>query len=470
MLRRTAQFRDQINQALDALVTAVAFTLSLALRRGLTLWRPDLFLPFDALWQHAWLYLLLLPLWIIILESNGYYEHQFARSRLDSLRILFRANLIGIVAVFFLLYLLKVKHIPRILVIVFGVLDLVLLWLKDAIMRQVVPLWSSAARILLVGGPADLESVQRHLGQQPAWSVKVLGLLRPAHSALEEGSGGPPVLGTTADLARVLHEHSVDSVLLAPGQQTFEEIQRLIQVCETEGVEAWLLADFFRTSIARAHVDQFQDRPVLVFRSTPTLSWALVMKRIMDIAGALLLLVLLSPLLLAVALAVKLTSPGPVLFRQQRCTLHGRIFTMLKFRTMVADAEQKRSLLEERNEVSGPVFKMRDDPRVTPVGRFLRRHSLDELPQLFNVLAGDMSLVGPRPPIPSEVAKYENWQRRRLSMRSGLTCLWQVSGRNNLSFEDWMRLDLEYIDHWSLGLDLEILVKTPLAVLRGTGF
>ncbi|MBP7829011.1 MAG: sugar transferase [Kiritimatiellae bacterium] len=469
MLHRTAQFRGQISQALDALVTAVAFTLALAIRRGMNMWRPDLFPPFDALWQHAWLYLLLLPLWIVILESNGYYQHPFARSRLASLKILFRANVIGVAAVFFLLYLLKVKHIPRVLVIIFAALDVLLLWIKDAVTRQVVPLWSSPSRILLVGAPGDVKAVQDQLRQQPAWSVKVLGLLRPEGAAAGP-EDGPPVLGTPRDLARVLHEQTVDSVLLAPGRQTFEEIQELIQVCETEGVEAWLLADFFRTSIARACVDQFQARPVLVFRSTPTLSWALVTKRVMDVAGALLLLALLSPLFLAVALVIKLTSPGPILFRQKRCTLHGRLFTMLKFRTMVADAEQKRALLEERNEVSGPVFKIRDDPRVTPAGRFLRRHSLDELPQLFNVLAGDMSLVGPRPPIPSEVAKYENWQRRRLSMRAGLTCLWQVSGRNDLSFEDWMRLDLEYIDHWSLGLDLEILVKTPLAVIRGTGF
>lgn len=335
-------------------------------------------------------------------------------------------------------------------------------------MRRAVPLWSSPSNILLVGHPADLEPVYQQLRLQPAWSVHLLGMLVPAAG---DGAGSALAeLGTTGDLAGILHAHSVDSVLLSPGRQNFEDIQRLIHTCETEGVEAWLLADFFRTSIARAHVDQFQNRPVLVFRSTPTLSWSLVIKRAMDVAGALLLILLLSPALLLIAAAIKAASPGPVLFRQKRCTLHGRVFSMIKFRTMVADAEARRPALDGQNEVSGPVFKIRDDPRVTPVGRFLRRHSLDELPQLFNVLTGHMSLVGPRPPIPSEVGKYENWQRRRLSMRAGITCLWQVSGRNALSFEDWMRLDLEYIDHWSLGLDLMILAKTPWAVIRGTGF
>jgi lipopolysaccharide/colanic/teichoic acid biosynthesis glycosyltransferase len=169
------------------------------------------------------------------------------------------------------------------------------------------------------------------------------------------------------------------------------------------------------------------------------------------------------------ALAVRATSPGPVLFRQVRCGLYGRRFAMLKFRTMHADAEQRKADLLELNEMDGPVFKLRDDPRVTPVGRVLRRWSLDELPQLWNVLWGDMSIVGPRPPVPEEVAQYAVFERRRLSMRPGLTCLWQVMGRNSIGFADWVKLDLRYIDRWSLASDLRILLQTIPAVLRGTG-
>jgi exopolysaccharide biosynthesis polyprenyl glycosylphosphotransferase len=247
-------------------------------------------------------------------------------------------------------------------------------------------------------------------------------------------------------------------------------IQDIIRLCEIEGVEVWLLGSFFKTSVARARVDEFQDLPMLTFSTTPSASWALFTKRLLDLAGSFVLLALTSPIILAAALAIKWTSPGTIIFRQERCTLYGRTFTMYKFRTMVDEAEQLRTELEARNEQAGPVFKIREDPRITPVGRFIRRYSIDELPQLINVLKGDMSLVGPRPPIPSEVAKYESWQRRRLSMRSGITCIWQTMGRNEVTFEDWMKLDLEYIDRWSLLLDAQILLRTPAVVLRGTGF
>jgi exopolysaccharide biosynthesis polyprenyl glycosylphosphotransferase len=188
-----------------------------------------------------------------------------------------------------------------------------------------------------------------------------------------------------------------------------------------------------------------------------------------DIVLASALLVLLSPVMLIVALAVKLSSPGPVLFRQIRCGLNGRPFVFLKFRSMYVDAEHLKAGLQAQNEMDGPAFKMRRDPRVTPVGRFLRRTSLDELPQLWNILKGEMSFVGPRPAVEEEVEQYEPWQRRRLSMKPGLTCLWQISGRNELTFDEWMRLDLEYIDNWSLWLDLQIALKTIPAVLFGRG-
>jgi exopolysaccharide biosynthesis polyprenyl glycosylphosphotransferase len=195
----------------------------------------------------------------------------------------------------------------------------------------------------------------------------------------------------------------------------------------------------------------------------------LAVKRGLDLLVGCLLLALALPVLALAALAIKATSPGPVLFPQLRCGLNSRRFLMLKLRTMYADAEERKRELQHLNEVSGPVFKIRNDPRITPVGRFLRRYSIDELPQLWNVIRGDMSLVGPRPPIPAEVAQYETFERRRLSMRPGLTCLWQVNGRNEIEFDEWVQLDLQYIDDWSLTQDLRILAQTVPAVLRGTG-
>ncbi len=195
----------------------------------------------------------------------------------------------------------------------------------------------------------------------------------------------------------------------------------------------------------------------------------MAMKRLFDIVSSAVALWLLMPLFLAVAVLIKLTSRGPVFFKQQRAGIHGRSFNMLKFRSMVSNAEVLKPLLLKRNEQAGPVFKMRNDPRVTRVGRFIRRYSIDELPQLINVLRGDMSVVGPRPPVPAEVEKYEPWQRRRLSVRPGLTCIWQVSGRNQITFEDWMYLDMQYIDHWSLLRDFNLIFRTVPAVITGRG-
>ena len=272
-------------------------------------------------------------------------------------------------------------------------------------------------------------------------------------------------------MVRLLHEHSANGVILTAKHTYFGKVEKAIQACELEGVEAWLMADFFNTQFSQTILDDFYGRPMLVFRSTPEESWQALAKELLDMAGALVLLLITSPVFLTTAAAIRLTSPGPILFRQQRSGLNGRPFTMLKFRSMVTDAEQLKQELAALNEMAGPVFKLTRDPRVTPVGRIIRRFSVDELPQLINVLRGEMSLVGPRPLPVDEVKRFDDFaHRRRLSVKPGLTCLWQVSGRNNVrDFKDWVRLDLEYIDNWSLWLDLKILARTVPVVLLGTG-
>jgi exopolysaccharide biosynthesis polyprenyl glycosylphosphotransferase len=276
---------------------------------------------------------------------------------------------------------------------------------------------------------------------------------------------------SVGELVDLLHEHSANGVILSAAHTYFGRVEKVIQACELEGVEVWLLADFFKTQISQTTLDEFYGRPILVFRSAPEASWQSVAKTAIDAVGAFLALVMISIPMLVVALLVKLTSPGPVFFRQARSGLNGRPFTMYKFRSMVTNAEQLKHELEVLNEMSGPVFKVRDDPRVTRIGRFLRRFSIDEWPQLFNVLRGEMSLVGPRPLPVDEVKRFDDTaHRRRLSVRPGITCLWQVSGRNDVKdFRDWVRLDLEYIDNWSLWLDFKILLRTIPIVLLGTG-
>jgi exopolysaccharide biosynthesis polyprenyl glycosylphosphotransferase len=218
-------------------------------------------------------------------------------------------------------------------------------------------------------------------------------------------------------------------------------------------------------------MDELFGHPLIVFRSAPETSWQVLTKLLMDFFGALAILLLTSPILLGTALLIKLTSPGPVLFRQQRSGLNGQPFSIYKFRTMVTNAEQFKHELAAMNEMSGPVFKVTNDPRITPLGKFLRKYSIDELPQIFNILRGEMSLVGPRPLPVDEVKRFNDLaHRRRLSVKPGLTCLWQVSGRNKITdFKDWVRLDLEYIDNWSIWLDIIILFRTIPAVVAGSG-
>ena len=299
--------------------------------------------------------------------------------------------------------------------------------------------------------------------------AEVIGYLRfdeeQDHARLQA-----PVLGTVRDLDAAIRAHVVNEVYFASNAlQHRVEVQQAIATCEKFGIPFALPACGYRFARAKPVFEKAIADGYVHYLSVRNKPIQLGLKRAIDIVASGTALVLLAPLLLATALAVKLTSRGPILFKQVRVGQHGRTFHMLKFRSMVVNAEELKDRLAARNEQSGPVFKMTRDPRITGVGRFIRKYSIDELPQLINVLRGDMSIVGPRPPIPSEVAKYEAWQRRRLSVRPGLTCVWQVSGRNEISFEEWMLLDMRYIDHWSLGQDIQLILKTVPVVLTGRG-
>jgi exopolysaccharide biosynthesis polyprenyl glycosylphosphotransferase len=278
------------------------------------------------------------------------------------------------------------------------------------------------------------------------------------------------VLGTADDLEEVLKRHVVAEVFIAGnGDSQRAAMQQCIRVLERFGIPFALPACGFRFGRARPEYERAVADGYIHYLSVRHKPVQLAIKRLVDVAASSVALALLSPLMIVVAILIKLTSRGPILFKQQRVGRHGRPFHMLKFRSMVVNAEELKAKLMALNEQAGPVFKMKRDPRITPVGRFIRKYSVDELPQLINVLRGEMSLVGPRPPVPSEVARYEAWQRRRLSVRPGLTCVWQVSGRNEISFEEWMYLDMQYIDHWSLGQDFQLILKTVPVVLTGRG-
>jgi exopolysaccharide biosynthesis polyprenyl glycosylphosphotransferase len=303
----------------------------------------------------------------------------------------------------------------------------------------------------------------RHAGQ------RVFGYLRFDDEPLDDPLAAP-VLGRARDIEDLLKTHVVSEVYLAGRTQTERaEMQSAIRVLERFGVPFALPAAGFRFGRARPEHERAVADGYIHYLSVRRKPVQEALKRLFDIVASAAGLLVLSPLFVAVAVLVRVTSRGPVFFRQERVGLHGRTFRMLKFRSMVVDAEARRSRLMTANELRGPVFKMKRDPRVTPLGRFIRKFSIDELPQLVNVLRGEMSVVGPRPPLPAEVARYEAWQRRRLSVRPGITCVWQVSGRNEISFEEWMYLDMQYIDHWSLAQDFQLILRTVPVVLTGKG-
>jgi exopolysaccharide biosynthesis polyprenyl glycosylphosphotransferase len=279
------------------------------------------------------------------------------------------------------------------------------------------------------------------------------------------------LLGSLKDFSAILEKYIVDEVIIAlPVKSYYEEIQTIIQKAEEQGIMIRFLSQLFDTSVARSRAELFEDFPVLTMSSGPQEGWQYMVKRFLDIALASILFVVLLPVFVIAAAAIIIDSSSSVFFVQKRIGYHKRIFRLYKFRTMVEGAENMQTELEARNEMDGPVFKIHDDPRITRVGRLLRKTSIDELPQLFNVLRGDMSIVGPRPlPVRDYTGFDKDWQRRRFSVRPGLTCTWQVNGRNNVTFDKWMKMDMEYIDNWKLSNDLKILSKTIPVVLKGKG-
>jgi exopolysaccharide biosynthesis polyprenyl glycosylphosphotransferase len=320
---------------------------------------------------------------------------------------------------------------------------------------------------VVVGTGPGAKTIGDALKFRPYLGYKLTGFV----SVPEETNPDPtlPTIGAIDDLPTLVDGQVVDAVFFGTSLEVTAKHEKIIWKLEEVGKTVHLRGDAVGVLLSRTLIGEFEGVPLLTLSSTPADPVLLGVKRALDVIASLAGIILLSPVLALTALGIKLTSSGPLLFAQERVGLHGRRFHMLKFRSMYQDAERRKQELLDQNEMDGPVFKIKNDPRITPVGRWIRKFSVDELPQLFNVLKGEMSLVGPRPPLPDEVDQYQRWQRRRLSMKPGLTCLWQVSGRNDIDFDNWMKLDMEYIDNWSLFLDLKILFKTIPVVILARG-
>ncbi|HWV98090.1 MAG TPA: sugar transferase [Candidatus Acidoferrum sp.] len=462
MLRRNRVIRMQVHELIDACLFMFSFWLAYALRSNDTI--INLFglhaIPRDAFDRYLWLYLVI-PAAPLVLEAVGFYNRPLLCSRRATAWLLFKGCLVTTLAITLALVMFRLE-LARWVVIWFGFISFGLVFAKEELLQMMVRSKVGAEqyrrRFILVGTAEETARVRSELRAKSSEAIDVVAQLDLSEAPLER-------------LVDLLHEHSINGVIITAKRSSFDQVEAVINACELEGVEVWLVADFFKAQLSRTTFDDFCGQPILVFRSTPEASWQGVLKQVVDYVGATLLLIVWSPILLVVALLVKLTSPGPIFFHQARSGLNGRPFILYKFRTMITNAEQLKHELAAMNEMTGPVFKVSNDPRVTPVGRLLRKFSIDEFPQLFNVLRGEMSLVGPRPLPVDEVKRFHDLaHRRRLSVKPGLTCLWQVSGRNNVNdFRDWVRLDLEYIDNWSLWLDFKILCRTVPIVLVGTG-
>lgn len=331
---------------------------------------------------------------------------------------------------------------------------------------------SRSSHLVIVGTNPRAVNLAKRIEANSDFDYRLVGFVDEhwaGHEAFRQS--GYRVVSNFAGFQGLLKDQVVDEVLICtPVKSFYDQASRILSQCEEQGITVRFISDVFKPTIGRSHFERFEDEMVVTIDTGSMSGPTVLVKRAFDVSISLTLLIILAPLFAAIALAIRLTSPGPILFVQERVGLNKRRFRLCKFRTMIPDAEAKLAELESLNEVNGPAFKIKQDPRITPIGAFLRKHSLDELTQLINVLRGDMSLVGPRPlPVRDYRGFTEDWHRRRLSVRPGITCLWQVGGRNSIPFERWMELDMQYIDQWSLLLDFKILLKTIPTVLKGSG-
>jgi exopolysaccharide biosynthesis polyprenyl glycosylphosphotransferase len=437
----------------DIALVSLAFVLAYQTRLNLSLER-EFFIPSD---RRFVLWLATVIAWLAIALSSRIYEHLDSAHRSRIVRATIRQCILGMACVVLFEYSNR-WDISRIFLLFLFLYSLALLTVfrlnSKRLIRLFLQEFGSPYHVLLVGSVEQATELGELLRQASPFRLKVVGVLTDEECKLQ--------------LPHLVSSQVVDEVIFRVSSDRLSNLEEVFLLCDEEGIRTRVATDFFPHVNSRMSLDRFGPAPLLTFSAAPDDDLRLVVKRTIDIIVSACGLVLLSPFLVLLLILIPLTSRGPAIFRQVRCGLNGRLFMFYKFRSMVENAEQMRCQVEHLNE-KRTAFKIADDPRLTPLGKWLRKFSIDELPQLVNVLRGDMSLVGPRPAVPSEIESYERWQRRRLRMRPGLTCLWAIRGRDRLDFDTWMKMDLEYIDNWSLLLDAKIILKSIPYVLTGRG-
>ncbi len=470
-MQRHARALMLIEVVLDFVLIQVAFALAYYLRY-------DLHFPLtvnESNYVHYQAYIpisLALSLGLLVIyRLEGVYNFIPGRSWLEEMYGLLTATFTGIVFAVFVFFFFRPDYYSRLIYLYAGILIVTFLTIERILTRLILGALRARGiavdRALIVGCGDTGRAILRNVIAQPGLGYRIEGFVDD--DSTKTSLGPFQLLGNTDQLRSILKAHPVDEVIITLPWHARDKIINIMAQCETAGARVKIVPDLFQLSMSRVAVDAVGGIPLIAVKESTISGSAFAIKRATDLVLSVMLGLLALPAMLLIALLIKLTSPGPAIFSQCRVGRGGRFFTIYKFRTMYVGAETEVARLKHLNEADGPLFKIRNDPRRTPLGRILRPLSLDELPQLWNVLIGDMSLVGPRPPIPSEVAQYEEWHKRRLEVAPGLTGLWQVSGRSELTFDETVMLDIYYIENWSPWLDLWILLKTIPSVLTSRG-
>lgn len=465
------------HKLLDICLTVAAFITAYFIKLRL------LPAPFSGLSIDPNYYIVLLTIIIIWYMSfsmfdlyASYRKHNFARIFWNVIK----AVSTGMLVLTLCMYVFKMTDVSRIMLGIFFLLNIGFLGLAKWVVYRMLQRYRKQGfnfrNILIIGSRQRAVDVIDAIGERLDAGYKVLGCLEVNQNDIgKKVKNGIRIIGTIDYLKKMLWERVVDELIFAMPLKKIENADEYIAIAEEIGVGVRIIPDWqihklmYKPKIASIRFEKFLGLSTLAITTTSRKTAELLIKSVFDYVAGAIGFVLAMPLFLVTSISIKITSKGPIFFKQERSGLNGRRFQLYKFRTMVENAEALKETVKAQNEMTGPVFKVTNDPRITPVGKILRKISLDELPQIINVLKGEMSLVGPRPPIPNEVEEYSFWQRRRLSMKPGITCIWQVNGRNEIDFEEWIRMDLEYIDNWSLWLDFKLLLKTIPVVLMATG-
>ncbi len=471
MLKQKAKLVATFLYLTDITLLSLAFFLSFFIREQ---YFSGTFGHIVPLQQSGWLLYVILPVWSTLLFYFKTYESQRTKTLVAEALKITGISLIGTLILMSFVFSFKAEYISRLFIGIFGGIAWIMLLLERCTLR----LWARHVRrrgfnsrnIIIIGTGRRAREIKDLIDQHKEWGLHLIGFVTEQAEIRLKKIKDVPVIGSVEELPQMLEEYVIDELVFAISRKGLEGLEEIFLQCEEQGIRTRVAVNFFPHMVAKVHLDEFQGVPLLTFTTTPHNEFLLMSKRLFDLVISTILMFFLLPIMGVSALAIKLTSKGPVFFKQTRVGLNGRHFTLYKFRSMCQDAIKRKHEVVHLNEMDGPAFKMGKDPRMTPIGSFLRRMSLDEIPQLYNVLIGNMSIVGPRPPLPEEVKQYKRWHRRRLSMKPGLTCLWQVGGRNKINdFKKWMELDLRYIDNWSLKLDFQIFLKTILVVIAGRG-